>query len=245
MDRGLHICRLFGSLPTLALGRRWLLIDSSAIDGVVMNIHQVMAISLGLILAASGANAADEPTSDSLIPVTISGEKLGDVLEQLSSLYGYNFIVHPEIRMDSRGPQSYVAPIPAAHALRMVAAAYGACANVRDTIVGIRPCDDGAHSRRASTVDPPKVALGVVVEEKGAECPTNGVVRVTVTEFFDEQGAGHKAGIRLGDVILSYDGASISSGAQLKSLVGNTQPGESVPVVVLRGAERLSFNVQF
>ena len=41
-----------------------------------MYAHQVIAISIALILGVSGANAADETSSEQLITVNISGETL-------------------------------------------------------------------------------------------------------------------------------------------------------------------------
>jgi hypothetical protein len=213
-----------------------------------MNIHQVIAIGVTLILGAPAASAADEASSDTLMSVTIAGERLGEILKQLGEQSGYQIMVDSKLAR-SRGPQMYVAPIPALRALRVVAAAYGVCADVvSDTLVAFRACDEVRRLPGASSIDQPNeqptVRLGIVIEKKGAEYPPNGDTGVAVSGT-DRHGAGYKAGIREGDVILSYNRQPISGAEELRSLVGNTRPGTTIPVVVLRGSERISFNVQF
>src|SRR5262245_4674831 len=127
-----------------------------------MNIRQVIAISLWLILGASRASAAEEASSDPLIPLNVSGENLGKILGQLGSAYDYNFVCSPEL-CNRPGPHMSVAPMPAPRAFALLAAAYGACAVGRGTVVLFKACDDGYQPHSASAVDQPveepKVAL--------------------------------------------------------------------------------------
>ncbi|MCC6932113.1 MAG: DegQ family serine endoprotease [Deltaproteobacteria bacterium] len=53
-----------------------------------------------------------------------------------------------------------------------------------------------------------------------------------------------KAGIKRGDVIVKYDNQSIDDNAQLPQLVGRTELGKSVSVVVLRENEEKTFKVK-
>jgi serine protease Do len=52
--------------------------------------------------------------------------------------------------------------------------------------------------------------------------------------------AAKKAGVRRGDVIISFNKKKISSPAELYPAVASTSPGKKVPLVVLRGKKRLT-----
>jgi serine protease Do len=59
-----------------------------------------------------------------------------------------------------------------------------------------------------------------------------------------EQGsAAAEAGIKAGDVILSYDGEQVTTMTDLPLMVASTQPGAEVQVEVLREGERQTFDV--
>ena len=62
----------------------------------------------------------------------------------------------------------------------------------------------------------------------------------------DPKGPAAKAGIRNGDLIISYDNISIKDNEHLRYLVAETEPGRDVPVTVLRDGERvkLSINIE-
>jgi serine protease Do len=74
----------------------------------------------------------------------------------------------------------------------------------------------------------------------GMEKPTGALVS-TVTEG----SPADKAGVKVGDVIIEYDGKPIQHSSQLPILVARTDVGKSVPLTVYRGKEevRLSLTV--
>ena len=88
--------------------------------------------------------------------------------------------------------------------------------------------------------------LGVLVQavdddmEKAYKLPdASGAAVAQVTS-----GSGaEKAGIELGDIILSYDGHAIHAPADLPPLVGMTKPGTRVPVVILRNGKKQTVQV--
>lgn len=52
-----------------------------------------------------------------------------------------------------------------------------------------------------------------------------------------------KAGIKPGDVVVEFDRAPIGSFGDLAEIVGNLEPGDRVPVVVMRQGERLELEI--
>ena len=56
--------------------------------------------------------------------------------------------------------------------------------------------------------------------------------------------AGQKAGLEIGDVILSFDHQDVSSFSDLQKLVGATAPGETVPIRVRRAMKELTLGLQ-
>ncbi|HUW97541.1 MAG TPA: Do family serine endopeptidase [Acidiferrobacter sp.] len=57
-------------------------------------------------------------------------------------------------------------------------------------------------------------------------------------------GPAAKAGLKPGDVIITYDNKPVYSVGQLPPLVGNTQPGEHVPVGIMRHGRALTISVR-
>ena len=54
----------------------------------------------------------------------------------------------------------------------------------------------------------------------------------------DPEGPAGKAGLRRGDLIVSFDGIAIRDNEHLRYLVADTDPGRDVPIEVIRDGER-------
>jgi serine protease Do len=59
-----------------------------------------------------------------------------------------------------------------------------------------------------------------------------------------DQGPAQKAGIKRGDVIVSYDGKKVDDAARLPMLVASTPVGKTVPVEVIRDGKTTTVNVE-
>jgi serine protease Do len=53
-----------------------------------------------------------------------------------------------------------------------------------------------------------------------------------------------KAGIQAGDIIVKFNGKSVGDFASLQALVGESQPGDKVPLELLRGSERIKLELE-
>jgi serine protease Do len=53
-----------------------------------------------------------------------------------------------------------------------------------------------------------------------------------------------KAGIQIGDVVLKFNGKIVGDFASLQALVSESQPGEKVPIELLRGEERVKLELE-
>ena len=69
----------------------------------------------------------------------------------------------------------------------------------------------------------------------------NGVI---ITDLSDSDSPAAKAGIKPGDVIVSFNGKKVTDPDDLRSMVANTAPGEDVPVTVMRDGKEMSFTVR-
>lgn len=56
--------------------------------------------------------------------------------------------------------------------------------------------------------------------------------------------AAQKAGLRQGDVVVEIDGTKIQSANDLRVAIGKTRPGDKIAVVVLRGGDRMTLQVE-
>ncbi len=64
-----------------------------------------------------------------------------------------------------------------------------------------------------------------------------------VVEEVRSDGAAAKAGLKSGDVVISFDGERVRSARQLERLVDETPPGRTVKVAVQRGGSRVDLDV--
>lgn len=59
-----------------------------------------------------------------------------------------------------------------------------------------------------------------------------------------KDGPAHEAGLRPGDVVLEFNGREVKDSGDLPLVVGDTEPGTEVPVVLMRERERRSIDVE-
>ena len=204
------------------------------------------SVLVALVLALTGAVAAAQ-TDDSpepLISVSLAGDRLDDVIARLHKQYGYEIARSTELDGGLRASQVYVASAPASQAFAIVAAAYGACARTMERVVVIRPCNLLIRPAFDPEIGPMKVQLGIVIENVVAEDSKTGAAGVRVADVFKD-GPANKAGLTAGDVIVSYNGQVITESPQLRRLVAGTDPGSTVPVAIMRGAERIELTARF
>lgn len=88
--------------------------------------------------------------------------------------------------------------------------------------------------------------LGIVIQELSKELAesfgmknTNGALVAAV----EKNGPADKGGLEPGDVILKFDGKPIVASTDLPRAVGNTKPGKSVSVEVLRKGNEKTLNI--
>jgi serine protease Do len=89
--------------------------------------------------------------------------------------------------------------------------------------------------------------LGVVVQEVdrnlaqtfGMEKPEGALVSKIV-----EDSPAEEAGLKDGDVLLSFDGEPLETSSDLPPLVGSVDPGEVVSLVVMREGRKIDFKVE-
>lgn len=106
-----------------------------------------------------------------------------------------------------------------------------------------------AHTPNApSTTGAPGIAigaLGIEVVEPGAErrrrwgLPERGVLVTDVA-----QGPAHRAGLRIGDLILAVDGADVTDAQSLSELSADLARGKAVSILALRRDEIIAFSLE-
>jgi serine protease Do len=99
--------------------------------------------------------------------------------------------------------------------------------------------DIAEQLRETGTVSRGK--LGVQIQEINADLAESfGLTEPTgaLVASVEKGSAAAKAGLKAGDVILSYDGKKVASMSALPLMVARTQPGSNVEVTVLRQGEK-------
>lgn len=64
-----------------------------------------------------------------------------------------------------------------------------------------------------------------------------------LVQIVTDDGPAKKAGLKAGDIIISVDGNDVSSDQTVSFLVANINPGETIPVTVLREGREVALNV--
>lgn len=78
-----------------------------------------------------------------------------------------------------------------------------------------------------------------IAESLGIEEPKGAVVSDVI-----KGSPAEKAGIKVGDVIVEYNGKEVKDHHQLPILVSTTPPGTVVPIVIIREGKRIKLNVE-
>lgn len=89
--------------------------------------------------------------------------------------------------------------------------------------------------------------LGVVIQPVNRDLAQSfGLRRATgaLISNMDPEGPAARSGLEVGDIILKYDGRTIGESGDLPPLVGRTEPGSEVPVVVMRRGDERTIDVE-
>ncbi len=89
--------------------------------------------------------------------------------------------------------------------------------------------------------------LGVVIQGVNRDLAQSfGLRRATgaLISNMDPQGPAARSGLEVGDIVLKYDGRTIGESGDLPPLVGRTEPGSEVPVVVMRRGDERTIEVE-
>lgn len=101
------------------------------------------------------------------------------------------------------------------------------------------------HARELRILDGRGSRLGVSVRDLVADDvkSTSGVTSGVRIEDIDDEGAGAKAGLREGDLVVEFDGERVRSARQFSRLVQETPDGRTVKMGIVRGGEKQSLDV--
>ncbi|TVZ38500.1 serine protease Do [Alteromonadaceae bacterium 2753L.S.0a.02] len=89
--------------------------------------------------------------------------------------------------------------------------------------------------------------LGVVIQEVDKDLADSFGLKKpegALVAQLEPDGPAAKSGIKVGDIILKFDNSSIFTSGDLPHAVGATEPGNSVPVVLMRKGKKKTINVK-
>jgi serine protease Do len=78
-----------------------------------------------------------------------------------------------------------------------------------------------------------------LAESFGLDSPKGALI-----SHVERGGPADAAGVKVGDIIINFNGAAIAESADLPAVVGLTRPGKKVPVVVVRSASKRNLKIQ-
>ncbi|WP_341938528.1 DegQ family serine endoprotease [Marinimicrobium sp. C2-29] len=89
--------------------------------------------------------------------------------------------------------------------------------------------------------------LGVVIQEVNRDLARSFGLKKSVGALIsqmDPEGPAAQSDLRVGDIILTFDGQAVEQSGDLPPLVGRVTPGTEVPVEVMRRGERRTLDVE-
>lgn len=89
--------------------------------------------------------------------------------------------------------------------------------------------------------------IGVQIQELTVELASSFGLeepRGALIAAVEQGGPAEKAGLRVGDIILSVSSRAVESAADLARIIASTAPGANVPIEIWRQTEKLQINVQ-
>ena len=106
-------------------------------------------------------------------------------------------------------------------------------------------CENGAVVERPTdSFVSGKAALGITYREiTAAESKKHELPQGVLVVLMSKNGAASNAGIKIGDIIVEFDGKEITTDDELISLIDTKKPGDKVKVVVYRDGEDVEVEV--
>ncbi len=89
--------------------------------------------------------------------------------------------------------------------------------------------------------------LGVVIQPVNRDLAQSfGLRRATgaLISNMDPEGPAARSGLEVGDIVLKFDGRTVGDSGDLPPLVGRSEPGSEVPVVVMRRGDQRTVDVE-
>jgi serine protease Do len=116
---------------------------------------------------------------------------------------------------------------------------------VIEVVIGELPEDDQLKLSKAQPEPAKANRIGLVVEDLDAEDREQlGLDQGGVFVANVEKGPAERAGIRAGDVILSFDNREVTDAARLREIIDGLEPGKSAAALVQRGDGRMFLAVR-